>query len=78
MTTLTIQIDKEKDLSALEEVLHRLGLNYQVQDNDWAGLSEVEIEGIKAGLADVEAGRTFTHDEAVNRMANKLKQLGID
>lgn len=77
MTTLTVQIDKEKDLSALQEVLNRLGLEYQLQD-EWAGLSEAEIEGIKAGLEDIEAGRVYTQDEAKSRIANKLKQLGID
>jgi predicted transcriptional regulator len=77
MTTLTVQIDKEKDLSTLQEVLNRLGLEYQLQD-EWAGLSKAEIEGIKAGLEDIEAGRVYTQDEAKNRIANKLKQLGID
>ncbi|QHS55782.1 hypothetical protein GWR56_09635 [Mucilaginibacter sp. 14171R-50] len=78
MTTLTVQIDKEKDLSALQEVLDRLGLEYQMQDDEWAGLSAAEIEGINAGIDDVEAGRIFTHEEAINRITDKLKQLGID
>ncbi|GGH20986.1 hypothetical protein [Mucilaginibacter phyllosphaerae] len=78
MTTLIVQINKEKDLSALQEVLNGLGLEYKLQEDEWAGLSSTEIEGIKAGLADIEAGRIFTHKEAMDRIANKLKQLGID
>jgi hypothetical protein len=34
MTTLTVEIDKDKDLSALKEFIGRLGLKYAVEDND--------------------------------------------
>ncbi len=32
MTTLTVEIDKEKDLPALQALLSRLGLKYRIDD----------------------------------------------
>jgi hypothetical protein len=32
MTTLTVKIDKDKDLSALKELIGQLGLKYQVDE----------------------------------------------
>jgi predicted transcriptional regulator len=63
MTTLTVEIDRETDLSALQEVLSKMGLKYHLEEeDDWGDLPEEAIEGIKAGLADIEAGRTHTHE----------------
>ena len=33
MTTLTVELDKIKDLPALEALLNRLGLNYTIDDH---------------------------------------------
>ena len=33
MTTITVEIDKDHDISALEEFIGRLGLKYYVNDN---------------------------------------------
>jgi len=40
MTTLTVEIDKEKDLPAIEAFLKKMGLEYQVEtdDDDWGDL----------------------------------------
>jgi hypothetical protein len=68
LAILTIEIDKERDLPALDALLTKMGLGYQLEeddDDDWGDLPEVAIEGIKAGLADVEAGRTVSHAEAM-------------
>ena len=77
MATLTVHIDKERDLPALHALLDRLGLEYEIEDDEWNGLSEHEIEGIKAGLEDVAAGRVHTHEEAMDRINNKFKSLGL-
>jgi len=34
MTTFTVEIDKDKDLSALKEIAGKLGLKYQVDERD--------------------------------------------
>ena len=76
MATLTVEIDKEKDLPALEAVLSKMGLKFTIdEDEDWGDLPEEAIEGIKAGMADVEAGRVHTHDEVMAFMAEKLSRL---
>ena len=40
MTTFTVEIDKDKDLSALKEFADRLGLNYQVEEREGMLYSE--------------------------------------
>ncbi|MCO5945565.1 hypothetical protein [Mucilaginibacter flavidus] len=34
MTTITVEIDKKEDLSNLTEYINRLGLKYEVDDNE--------------------------------------------
>jgi len=76
MTTVTVEINKEQDLPALEAVLSKMGLKFHVEeeDDEWGDLSEHEIESIKAGLADIEAGRIHTHEEVMARMDQRLKE----
>jgi hypothetical protein len=78
MTTLTVEINKETDLPALQAVLNNMGLKYQVEeddDDDWGDIPEAAIEGIKAGLADIEAGRTHTHEYVMAEMNKKIEQF---
>ncbi len=77
MTTVTIEIDKKKDLPALEAVLGKMGLKFHVgeDDEDWGDLSEAEIEGIKAGIADSEAGRVHTHEYVMAEMNKTIEGL---
>jgi predicted transcriptional regulator len=78
MTTITVEIDKERDLPALEAVFSKMGLKFRVEeddDDDWGDLPEKAIEGIKAGLADIEAGRTHTHEEVMAHMNEKYGHL---
>lgn len=77
MTTVTIEIDKEKDLPALEAVLSKMGLKFHVDEEDaeWGGLSEDEIESIQAGIADSEAGRVHTHEYAMAEMNKTIEEL---
>jgi hypothetical protein len=78
MTTLTVEIDKEKDLPAVEAFLKKMGLEYQIEtddDDDWGDLPPEAVEGIKAGLEDIKAGRVYTHAEVMAHMENRLNQL---
>ncbi|MBS1519758.1 MAG: hypothetical protein JST50_02085 [Bacteroidetes bacterium] len=75
MATVTIEINKDKDLSTLETFLKKMGLNYQLEDDNWGDLPQEAIEGIKAGLEDVKAGRVHTHEEVVAYMTEKLDRL---
>jgi len=74
MTTITVEINKEQDLPALEAVLSKMGLKFHIEEDDdeWGNLPESVIESIKAGLADIEAGRTVSHEEAMARMSKVL------
>ena len=79
MTTLTVKIKKDEDVPAVEAALKQLGLDVELEvdddDDDWGDLSDAEIEGIKAGLADIEAGRTHSHEEVMAYMEDRLNQL---
>lgn len=77
MTTLTVEIDKAKDLPAIEAFLKKMGLEYTVETDqeDWGDLPQEAINGIKAGLADSEAGRVHSHADVVAHMQQKLDRL---
>jgi len=77
MTILTVEIDKEKDLTALQAVLSNMGLKYQLEEDDdnWGDIPEETIEGIKAGLAAIEARRTHTHEFVMSEMNKRIEQF---
>jgi len=77
MTTVTVEIDKQQDLPALEAVLSKMGLKFHIEEDDdeWGEIPEEAIEGIKAGLADIEAGRVHTHEEVMAYMNQKYGHL---
>ena len=75
MATLTIEIDKVRDLPAVEAFLKKMGLDYQLDDDDWGDLPQDAIDGIKAGLEDIKAGRVHTHAEVMAYMEEKLNRL---
>jgi hypothetical protein len=74
MATLTVEIDKEKDLPALQAFLGRMGLKYRIDDEGWGDLSNTEIEGINAGLEDIKAGRIHSHADVMTHIDKKLKR----
>jgi predicted transcriptional regulator len=74
MATLTVEIDKDRDLPVLQALLSRLGLKYKIDEEDWGDLSDAEIEGIKAGLEDVKAGRIHSHADVMARIDKKLSR----
>jgi hypothetical protein len=52
MTTLTVNIENEKDLPVLQEILDRFGLDYCVEKD-----TDDELEAsLKPGLAEADAG----------------------
>jgi len=61
-------------MAVLQAVLTKMGLKYHVEDeeDEWGDLSEAEIEGIKAGLEDSEAGRTYSHEYVMSEMNKKI------
>jgi len=78
MTTLKVEIDKEKDLPAIEAFLKKMGVEYQIEtdeDEDWGDLPLEAIEGIKAGLADGEAGRVHKHEDVMAHVQETLNRL---
>jgi hypothetical protein len=77
MTTLTVEIDKDRDLPVLQALLNRMGLKFNLEDSEWGDVTEAEIEGIKAGLEDLEAGRLHTHADVISKIDQKL-ELRLD
>jgi predicted transcriptional regulator len=75
--TVTLDIDKE-DLPKVLSQLDKLEVKYHVnedEDDDWGDLPEEAIEGIKAGLADIEAGRVHSHEEVMAHIHKRLDSL---
>ncbi len=75
MATLKVEIDKVGDLPAVEAFLKKMGLEYQLDDDDWGDLPHEAIDGIKAGLADGEAGRVHNHSEVMAHVEEKMNRL---
>ena len=77
MATLTMEIDKERDLPVLQALLERMGLEFELEENDenWGGLPGSAIEGIKSGIEDIKAGCVHTHAEVMTYMEEKLSRL---
>lgn len=67
MRTLTIEIDKEKDLFAIEEFLDNLGLKYHLNDQ------EALEKSILTGYEQSEKGLTRPHVEVMQEFINKYK-----
>lgn len=74
MTRLTVEIDKERDLPVLKALLSRMDLRFRVDDDEWADLSEVEIEGIKSGIEDLDAGRVHSNADVMAHIDKKLNR----
>ncbi len=77
MATLTVEIDRERDLPALEATLTRMGLEFEVEeddDDDWGDLLSAEIEAIKAGMEDFKSGRVVSHAEAMAQIEDHIKK----
>ena len=62
MTTLTVNIKEERDLSVLQEILDRFGLTYTVDDDSDYSFSKTEIEGLIKTKQDFLDGKTTARD----------------
>ncbi len=58
MTTLTVNIQNEKDLPVLQEILNRFGLNYTINVDKEYSLSTSEIDGLLKTKQDFLDGKT--------------------
>ena len=67
----TVLIDDSVEGKAFVELLRKMSFARvltDTQENDWWNtISTAERQAIEEGLADVEAGRTFPHDEVMKR-----------
>lgn len=62
MTTLTVNINDEKDLPVLQEILTRFGLTYTVDVNDEYVFSEEQIASLVKTKQDFLDGKTTARD----------------
>ncbi len=62
MTTLTVNIENEKDLPVLQEILDRFGLSYSVESDDYDEALEASL---KRSLEDIAAGRVYSHEDVM-------------
>jgi hypothetical protein len=75
MTTLTVNIQNEKDLPVLQEILNRFGLSYSVDVEEEYTFTEAEIKGLIKTKQDFIDGKTTARDwteieEELNRAYN--------
>ena len=66
-----IQLYDYSLLLKLEELLDQSGEEY----DEWNGLSDVEITGIKAGLEDIKNGRETPHNVVEKRIDDFIESL---
>ncbi|HVS91107.1 MAG TPA: hypothetical protein VHE59_03680 [Mucilaginibacter sp.] len=67
MRIVTIEINKEKDLFAVEEFLDHLGLKYQLDD------PEALEKSIMTGYEQSKNGLTRPHDKVMQEFIDKYK-----
>jgi len=75
MTTLTVNIQNDKDLPVLQEILDRFGLPYAVDNESEYDFSDAEIAGFMKTRQDYLDGKTTTRSwadvqEDLNRAFN--------
>ncbi|MGF7038893.1 hypothetical protein [Mucilaginibacter lappiensis] len=58
MTTLTVNIQNEKDLPVLQEILNRFGLTYSIDTDKEYAFSETEIKNLLQTRQDFLDGKT--------------------
>ena len=65
MTTLTVDIENDKDLPVLKEILTRFGLNYKIQPQPVNRQEDKLYKKLKKSLSEIrdwEAGKTTLQD----------------
>ena len=56
MTTLTVEINKDQDLSAIKDFIAKLGLNYEVEQNEGLVYTDEVKQTLDKRYADYKAG----------------------
>jgi hypothetical protein len=79
MTIMKIQIEKDQDLTALKAVIEDLGLRYSIEEAEKfvTSIPAEALEGIHAGLNDLQEGRVLSHNQAMERIAQKIDQMRV-
>ncbi|CAN5503102.1 hypothetical protein BH09BAC6_BH09BAC6_22640 [soil metagenome] len=74
MTTLTVEIDKDKDLSALKDFISGLGLKYQVENTDSVVYTNELINMLDSRYNDYQQGKVelVSPTESKNRIQELL------
>ena len=69
MTTLTVEINREKDLSALKEFIGQLGLKYEVEENKGLLYTDEVKNTLDSRYADYQGGNItlISAEESKNR-----------
>lgn len=75
MTTLTVNIQNEKDLPVLQEILNRFGLSYHIDSDNDHTFSEDEMKDLLQTRQDFLDGKTTARnwtdiEEDLNRAYN--------
>jgi hypothetical protein len=79
MTTLTVDIENEKDLPVLKEILSRFGLNYKVNQEPAMNKEEEKLyKRLKQSFSEIkdwDAGKAKLQDakEAIREIEAELK-----
>ncbi|HWZ03941.1 MAG TPA: hypothetical protein VNX40_10065 [Mucilaginibacter sp.] len=77
MTTLTIEIDKDKDLSALKEFIGHLGLKYQIEENEGLLYTDELKNELDRRYAEYQQGKEMVSaEESQKRIQNLLVSKG--
>jgi hypothetical protein len=75
MTTVTVNIQNEKDLPVLQEILNRFGMTYTVEEENEYPFNKDEIESLVKTKQDFIDGKTTARnwtdiEEDLNRAYN--------
>ena len=75
MTTITVEIEADKDLSALKEFINQLGLKYQVEEENALIFTEELKNLLDNRQQNYLAGNVsiLSADESQNRVQNLLR-----
>ena len=73
MTTLTVEIVKDKDLSALKEFIGQLGLTYLIEDNERLFYTDEFKNELDRRYAEYKEGKEMiSAEESQKRIQNLL------
>ena len=73
MTTLTVEIVKDKDLSALKEFIGQLGLTYMIEDNERLFYTDEFRNELDRRYAEYKEGKEMiSAEESQKRIQNLL------